>query len=509
MYSTATLLTFCLYLLIILLIGIIAYCKTKNFSDYILGGRRLGSLVTALSASASDMSGWLLMGLPGSIYLFGLSKSWIAIGLLIGAYLNWKLVAGRLRVHTELNHNALTLPDFFLHRFGKDGKEVKTIAALAILVFFTLYCASGMVAGAQLFTVIFELPYLHALLLSALATIIYTFIGGFLAVSWCDTLQATLMLFALLLTPIMLIAQLGDWNFALVQIQIASTIHHISYSSLIHNISFVSILSAVAWGFGYFGQPHILARFMAAESAKTMKKARRIGMLWMFFCLAGAVIIGYLGIGYFQWFPEQATAVQKNSELIFIALIHNLFNPWIIGLLLSAILAAVMSTLSAQLLMASSTLTQDFYHSFFRRRANQGELVWVSRIAVLLISLIAMGIATDENSSILDLVAHAWAGFGAAFGPLVLFALFWNKTTGKGALTGILVGGLTVILWPIFQERILHGVIFGYQEPLYEIIPGVILSALSIYLVSIYGPPASKVLQVQFDTANTIYRKEK
>ena len=509
MQFNPTLLTFSIYLILIFGIGFIAYVKTKNFSDYILGGRRLGAVVTALSAGASDMSGWLLMGLPGSIYALGLSQSWIAIGLLVGAYLNWKLVADRLRIHTELSNNALTLPDFFLHRFGKDGRGVKTIAALAILVFFTLYCASGMVAGAQLFAVIFELPYSQTLILSALATIIYTFIGGFLAISWCDTLQATLMLFALLLTPIMLVVHLGSWDLALVQIQVASTLHHISYSNLIHDISFVSIISALAWGLGYFGQPHILARFMAAESVKTMKKARRIGMTWMFLCLGGAVVIGYLGIGYFQLHPEQAASVQKNSELIFIALLHNLFNPWIIGLLLSAILAAVMSTLSAQLLMASSTLTQDFYHSFFRRDARQSELVWVSRLAVLLISLIAMGIASEENNSILALVAHAWAGFGAAFGPLILFALFWKKTTGKGALTGILIGGLTVIFWPIFQEKVLHGVIFGYHEPLYEMIPGFILSALSIYLVSTYGPPASRVVQVKFDTANAIYRNER
>ncbi|MGG5576443.1 sodium/proline symporter PutP [Myroides sp. C15-4] len=509
MQINPTLLTFSIYLILILGVGFIAYAKTKNFSDYILGGRRLGALVTALSAGASDMSGWLLLGLPGSIYLFGLSKSWIAIGLFVGAYFNWKLVAGRLRIHTALNNNALTLPDFFLRRFGKDGKGVKTLAALVILVFFTLYCASGMVAGAQLFTVIFELSYIQALLLSALATIIYTFIGGFLAISWCDTIQATLMLFALLVTPIMLLLSLGDWDFALEQIHIASAWQDVAYSNLVHNISFVSILSAAAWGLGYFGQPHILARFMAAENVKTMKKARRISMTWMFLCLAGAILIGYLGIGYFQWFPEQATVVNKNSELIFIALLNNLFNPWMIGLLLSAILAAVMSTLSAQLLMASSTLTQDFYHSFFRRHAHQRELVWISRLGVLLISLIAMGIATDENSSILALVAHAWAGFGAAFGPLILFALFWKKTTGKGALTGIFVGGLTVICWPTFQDIVLQGVVFGYHEPLYEIIPGFILSALSIYLVSSFGPPASRVLQANFDSANTIYHNEK
>lgn len=509
MHIDPTLLTFSLYLVVIFGIGFIAYWKTKSFSDYILGGRRLGSLVTALSAGASDMSGWLLMGLPGSIFLFGLAQSWIAIGLLIGAYYNWKLVAGRLRIHTEVNNNALTLPDFFLHRFGTEGKAVKTIAASAILLFFTLYCASGMVAGAQLFTVLFELPYIHALFFSALATIIYTFIGGFLAVSWCDTIQATLMLFALIATPIMLILQLGGWDLAMEQLQIASTLNQIDYSDLIHNISFITVISAAAWGLGYFGQPHILARFMAAEGVKTMKKARYIGMTWMFLCLTGAVAIGYFGISYYQLHPDHATAVHKNNELIFIELIRDLFNPWVIGLLLSALLAAVMSTLSAQLLIASSTLTQDFYHSFCRRKANQSELIWISRLTVLLISCIAMGLATNENSSILTLVSRAWAGFGAAFGPLILFSLFWRKTTGKGALAGIIVGGLTVIFWPIFQDKILHGEIFGYRESLYEIIPGFLFSALSIYLVSSFDTPVSESFKEKFDQADKLYLKEK
>ncbi|MGG5505771.1 MULTISPECIES: sodium/proline symporter PutP [unclassified Myroides] len=509
MSSTPTLITFSIYLVLILGIGLIAYIKTKNFADYILGGRRLGALVTALSAGASDMSGWLLMGLPGSIFAFGLAQSWIAIGLLIGAYLNWKLVAGRLRIHTELYHNALTLPDFFLHRFGTAGKAVKTIAALAILLFFTLYCASGMVAGAQLFTVIFELSYTQALWISALATITYTFIGGFLAVSWSDTIQATLMLFALLVTPIMLLLHLGGWSVALEQIDLASTLQQIDYSNLAHNISFITVISAAAWGLGYFGQPHILARFMAAEGVKTMKKARRIGMTWMVLCLAGAVFIGYLGIAYFQANPQQAHGVNQNRELIFIELIRFLFNPWVIGLLLSAILAAVMSTLSAQLLLASSTLTQDFYHSYFRRAARQRELVWMSRLAVLLISLIAIGIASDETNSILALVSRAWAGFGAAFGPLILLVLFWKKTTAQGALAGILVGGLTVIFWPMFQEYLLGGMIFGYREPLYEIIPGFMLSGASIVILSYFSKPVTKAIQVSFDTAQALYRKEK
>ncbi|MDR2221130.1 MAG: sodium/proline symporter PutP [Flavobacteriaceae bacterium] len=504
-----TIITFTIYLILILGIGVVAYLKTKNFSDYILGGRSFGPLVTALSAGASDMSGWLLMGLPGDIYKFGLARSWVAIGLLIGAYYNWKLVAGRLRVHTEINNNALTLPDFFLNRFGKEGQIIKTIAAITILFFFTIYCASGMVAGAQLFITIFNVDYHTGLYYGAIATIAYTFIGGFLAVSWSDTIQASLMLFALILTPIMIIFTMGGWDIVVEHTQTASLINNIDYQSLIHNVSFVAIISAAAWGLGYFGQPHILARFMAADGVKIMKKARRIGMTWMFLCLAGAVTIGYLGISYFQMHPNQAEIVSKNRENIFIELIKYLFNPWVVGILLSAILAAVMSTLSAQLLMSSSTLTQDFYKAYFRRQASQKELVWTGRLAVLLISIIAIFIAYDEKSRILALVSRAWAGFGAAFGPALLFTLFWRKTSAKGVLAGIIAGGATVILWPIFQKEILQGYIFGYHEPLYEIIPGFILSALAIYLVSKYGPQAPEAIQLKFDEADTIYHTEK
>ncbi|MEK6512909.1 sodium/proline symporter PutP [Myroides odoratimimus] len=493
-----TIITFSIYLVVVLGIGVIAYLRTKDFSDYILGGRSFGPVVTALSAGASDMSGWLLMGLPGAIFGKGLSQSWIAIGLIIGAYYNWKLVAGRLRVHTEINNNALTLPDFFHNRFGKDGQLVKTVSAVTILIFFTIYCASGMVAGARLFETLFHMEYINALYLGALATIAYTFIGGFLAVSWSDTIQATLMLFALILTPVMIILYMGGWDAITTYTNEAAIATNISYSSLTHNVSFIAIISAAAWGLGYFGQPHILARFMAADSVKTMKNARRIGMSWMTLCLGGAVTIGYLGISYYYKHSEIASVVNKDNEMIFIELIKQLFNPWVVGVLLSAILAAVMSTLSAQLLMSSSTLTQDFYKAYFRRSASQKELVWTGRFAVLLISLIAIIIAYDPDSKILALVAHAWAGFGAAFGPAILFTLFWRKTTGMGTFAGVLVGAVTVIVWPI---------LFG--DTVYEIIPGFLFSSIAIYLVSNYGKQASTEMIEKFDTADALYHKEK
>ncbi len=496
-FLTPTITTFIIYLVIVLGIGIVAYLRTKNFSDYILGGRSFGPVVTALSAGASDMSGWLLLGLPGAIYASGLSESWIAIGLVTGAYFNWKLVAGRLRVHTEINNNALTLPDFFQHRFGKEGNLVKTVSAITILFFFTIYCASGMVAAARLFETLFHMDYIPALYLGALATIAYTFLGGFLAVSWSDTIQATLMLFALILTPVMIILHLGGWDMVVSLTEQATQHTNIQYSSLTNN-SFIAIISAAAWGLGYFGQPHILARFMAADGVKTMKNARRIGMTWMALCMIGAVAIGYFGISYFQENPQHAAAVTADQELVFIELIQYLFNPWVVGILLSAILAAVMSTLSAQLLMSSSTLTQDFYKAYFRKKASEKELVWTGRLGVLLISLIAIFIAYNPDSRVLALVAQAWAGFGAAFGPAILFTLFWKKTTGFSVLIGIIVGALTVVIWPI---------LFG--PALYEIIPGFAFSALVIYLLSKNAKNLSQEHYQVFDKADQIYHREK
>lgn len=362
--------TFAIYLVAVLLIGLAAYFSTRNFDDYILGGRSLGPFVTAMSAGASDMSGWLLMGLPGAIYLSGLNEAWIAIGLIVGAYLNWLLVAGRLRVHTEYANNALTLPDYFFHRFGAGGHLMKVVSALIILFFFTIYCASGIVAGATLFQSLFHgMSYTQAMWLGAGATIAYTFLGGFLAVSWTDTLQASLMIFALVLTPVMVYLGLGgaDQMNAAIQQVAASTGKE--YGSLFAGTTFIGIISTAAWGLGYFGQPHILARFMAAESAKSLVSARRIGMTWMILCMAGAVAVGYFGIAYFGANPAHVDEMNGNHERIFIALATLLFNPWIAGIILSAILAAVMSTLSCQLLVCSSAITEDFYKGFLRKKS--------------------------------------------------------------------------------------------------------------------------------------------
>ena len=490
-YLNPTVVTFVFYIVIMVCIGLYAYRSTSDFSDYILGGRSLGSFVTALSAGASDMSGWLLMGLPGAIYLTGLSESWIAIGLIIGAWLNWLLVAGRLRVHTEVQGNALTLPDYFTSRFGDKKKILRIISALIILIFFAIYCASGMVAGARLFESIFGLSYTTALWISAIATISYVCIGGFLAISWTDTFQAGLMIFALLLAPIMTYMALGDTQ-QFTQIIEAARPHA---SNMFAGVSGLAIISSMAWGLGYFGQPHILVRFMAADSVKSIPAARRIGMTWMILCLLGAVAVGYIGIAYFHLHPDQAGAVLKNHETVFMELTKILFNPWIAGVVLAAILAAVMSTLSCQLLVCSSTLTEDLYKSFIRKNASQNELVWIGRAMVLAIAVLAIILAMKPDSKVLGLVSYAWAGFGAAFGPLIILSLYWKRMTLNGALIGMIVGAATVILW----KNYLH------ETGVYEILPGFALSFISIIVVSLLDKTPTADVVKRYEQAEDDY----
>lgn len=490
-----TLVTFIFYILAMLAIGLYAYKATHNFDEYILGGRSLGSVVTALSAGASDMSGWLLMGLPGAIYLSGLSEAWIAIGLIIGAWLNWLIVAGRLRVHTEYQNNALTLPDYFTSRFADRKKILRIISAVVILVFFAIYCASGMVAGARLFESLFGWNYTTALWIGAIATISYVCIGGFLAISWTDTFQAGLMIFALLITPIIAYLALGDNSQNLAAILETA---RPQASNLFEGLSTVAILSSMAWGLGYFGQPHILVRFMAADSVKSIPNARRIGMTWMILCLGGAVAVGYIGIAYFQVHPELASVVNANPETVFMELTKILFNPWIAGIILAAILAAVMSTLSCQLLVCSTTLTEDLYKGFIRKNASQKELVWIGRAMVLAIAVFAITFAMNPASKVLGLVAYAWAGFGAAFGPLIILSLLWKRMTLNGAIIGMIVGAVTVIVWKNYLGHL----------GLYEIIPGFIFSAISIVVVSLLGKAPEVDVVERFEKAEAQYQKE-
>ena len=479
--STPLLVTFAAYLLVMIGIGFVAWRRTRTFDDYILGGRSLGSYVTALAAGASDMSGWLMMGLPGALYLGGASEAWIAIGLVIGAWCNWKYVAGPLRVYTERTRNALTLPDYFTHRFADESKLLRILSALVILVFFAIYCASGIVAGARLFESMFGLPYGQAMLWGALVTIVYTFIGGFLAVSWTDTVQASLMIFALLLVPSFAIAGVGGpaASLALIEQVDPARLAWIGAGGL------VAVVSALAWGLGYFGQPHVLARFMAADDLATIPRARRIAMTWMVACLAGAVATGLAGIAWFAQHPELAGPVDANPERVFIALAEHLFNPWIAGIVLSAILAAIMSTLSAQLLVCSSALTEDFYRGFVRPKAGHRELVWFGRAMVLAVALLAIWIARDPDSRVLGLVSYAWAGFGAAFGPVVLLSVFWQRMTRNGALAGMLAGAATVLLWK------------QTGSALYEMVPGFLAGTVAVVVFSLLDKLPSASIQAR------------
>ncbi|MDY7574800.1 sodium/proline symporter PutP [Actimicrobium sp. CCI2.3] len=479
-FTDPTVIMFSIYLFAMLFIGVLGYRRTNNLDDYILGGRSLGSFVTALSAGASDMSGWLLMGLPGAIYLTGVSEAWIAVGLSMGAYLNWRFVAARLRLYTERANNALTLPDYFSNRFEDKQNLLRILTTVVILVFFTIYCASGVVAGARLFENMFGLPYQTALWVGAACTIAYVFIGGFLAVSWTDTIQASLIFTALIVAPAVAYFAVTT---GLQPTQTMAALMEPAQSDILQGASFVGVVSLLAWGLGYFGQPHILVRFMAAQSASTIPAARRISMTWMILCLAGAVAVGYIGIPYFLMHPDGALAVNANSETVFIELTKQLFNPWIGGVLLAAILAAVMSTLSCQLLVCSSALTEDIYHTFLRKDAGHSELVWVGRGMVMAIALVAIVIAGDPESKVLGMVSYAWAGFGAAFGPAVILSLFWSHMTRNGALAGILVGAVTVLVWKQF----------GWLG-LYEIVPGFLFAWIATVVVSRMSQPSQTML---------------
>lgn len=500
MPNLAILTTFIIYLIVLLIIGYVAYQRTQNLSDYILGGRQLGKWVTALSAGASDMSGWLLLGLPGAIYAGGLSEAWIALGLFVGAWLNWKITAPRLRAFTE-HYHSLTLPDYFSQRFQDKRQLLRIVSASIILIFFTVYVASGLTAGAKLFEAAFQLDYRLALFVGGLVIIAYTFTGGFLAVSWTDLVQGLLMATALIIVPVTMLIYLDGYTSSVQSIALAD---HSAQTfkadwfgdhSALEYFSSISFISLMAWGFGYFGQPHLLARFMAAKSVKEVHSARRIAMSWMAICIVGALAVGFFGIAYFAQSPY-SDALTKDSEQVFIIASKVLFHPWVSGFLLAAILAAVMSTIDSQLLVTSSALTQDFYHSLINKQASEKTLMMVSRASVLLVAGVALIIALDRHSKVLALVANAWAGFGSAFGPVILISLLWKRMTLWGALSGMLSGALTVILW--IQLKKLPN--FPLND-LYEMIPGVLIASISIFLVSLYGPQNHVKIQQQYEQA--------
>lgn len=487
--ETATLISLGIYFLAMIAIGLYAYKTTDNdVSGYMLGGRKLGPGVTALSAGASDMSGWMLMGLPGAMYVSGLSSTWTAIGLLIGAFVNYLIVAPRLRVYTELAQDAITLPDYFEKRFEDKTRLLRIVSSLVIVVFFTLYTSSGVVGGGKLFESSFNLDYELGLYLTAGVVVIYTLIGGFMAVSLTDFVQGCLMFIALVLVPIVAVQHLGG----ITEVNQIVTDLNPDLMNWIGASSALAIISALSWGLGYFGQPHIIVRFMAIRSVKDIKTARRIGMSWMLVTIVGALMTGFVGIAY----VAKTQMTLSDPETIFIIFSQFLFHPLISGFLLAAILAAIMSSISSQLLVTSSSLTEDFYKTFVNRSASQTELVVVGRLSVTLVALVAIALAYDRDSSVLQIVSNAWAGFGAAFGPLVVLSLYWKRMTYAGALSGIVVGALTVLFWiyaPItVDEQKLSAI-------MYAIVPGVLLSTLSIFIVSLLDKAPTVSMQQLFD----------
>ena len=488
-----------LYMLLMIAIGIYSYRKsTATSEEFLIGGRKLGPLVTALSAGAADMSGWLLMGLPGAMYFTGLSSAWIAIGLTIGAYLNYVLVAPRLRIYTEVAQNAITLPVFFENRY-KDKKHIlKITSSIFILIFFTLYTSAGMVSGGKLFESAFGMEYLTGVMVTSLVVILYTFIGGFLAVSLTDFIQGTIMVMALLIVPAVAIYDIGGTSETLSLIQSKGD----DYLSLFTGTTTVGIFSLLAWGLGYFGQPHILVRFMAIDKPKDLIKAKKIGISWMVLTVFGALSIGLIGIAYLMKFDQTTMGVfdgsNREAETIFIYFSRTLFHPLVGGFLLSAILAAVMSTISSQLLVTSSSLTEDIYKAFIKPKATPKNLLVASRVSVLVVAVIALALSLQPRDSILNLVGNAWAGFGAAFGPLILLSLLYKKSSKAGALAGMLVGGFTVLIWIYFDHPF---------KDWYELIPGFVLSFITHVVVSklTYKPDA--VIDAEFDNVDDIKRE--
>lgn len=480
-----------LYFITMLAIGFYAYRQTTDLDDYMLAGRKLHPGVAALSAGASDMSGWLLMGLPGAIYAAGLVEAWIAIGLTVGAYLNWKFVAPRLRSYTEVSNNSITLPSFLENRFKDNTHLLRIVSGIIILIFFTFYVSSGMVAGGVFFEATFGTHYLIGMILVAGITLTYTLFGGFLGASLTDVVQGLLMLAALILVPVITIATMGGLDEVTAAIHAADAAHNsanpgdsLQRTSLLFGGSLLGIISAAAWGLGYFGQPHIIVRFMALRSAADAKAGRRIGISWMVLVACGAIFSGLIGVGYFHASGDQLA----NPETVFLRMSQILFHPFIAGLVLAAVLAAIMSTVSSQLIVCSSALVEDIY-KIFGKEASAEKQVTLGRIGVLIVAIVAGLLAIDPRSNILGLVGFAWAGFGAAFGPIIILSLFWRKLTAMGALAGMVVGASIVGVW---------GNTAALQSLMYEIVPGFIACGIAAVLVSLATARHQDVVESEF-----------
>lgn len=501
-----------IYFIVVVIIGFV-YAKKSNQSteNYFLGGRKLGPWLTALSAEASDMSGWLLMGLPGVAYFTGASNAmWTAIGLALGTYLNWLFVSKRLRKYSEVANNSITLPDFFSNRFHDKHNILMTIAALIILLFFCIYVGSCFVTCGKLFSTLFGLDYATMMVLGAMIVFLYTFVGGYLSVCTTDLIQGTLMVCALVVVFVGSIAAAGGIDNTVAFLQsipgflsgttTASPVLDASGNQLVENglpvfgdpteFGIVTIISGLAWGLGYFGMPQVLVRFMSATHSSQMRKSRRIATVWCVVSLACAVSIGLIGRAVI---PTEFLT-QASAENIFIVLSEMLLPAFFCGLVVSGIFAASMSSSSSYLLISGSAVAENIYRGLIKKDATDSQVMIVARVTLVVVLLFGIVIALDENSSIFNVVSYAWAGFGASFGPLMIMSLYWRRTNLKGAIAGMVVGAATVLVWNMFVSQL--GGIFA----VYELLPAFILSMLAIVVVSLATEQPSQEVTAEFDS---------
>ncbi len=499
------LLAFLLYLAIMLGIGFYFTNKSKKMSDYFLAGRQLGSWVTAMSAQASDMSGWLLMGLPGAAYATGMGNYWIAIGLAVGTILNWILVAKPLRRFTEVCGDSITIPQYLQNRFKTDSPLVRMVCAAVIFIFFLVYTTSAFVSGGKLFQVVFNIDPTNeaytkaAVIISALIIITYTLFGGFNAVAWTDFVQGMLMVIVIVALPITLVSNTPDFSYDMLVNTpkiVAEGADTSGFMSMTSGTSAVDIISNLAWALGYFGMPHILVRFMAIKDTKSVKKSGIIAVVWVLISLTAAVLIGILGRAYLD--AQNTVLGAADMELIFITTVKKLFPSFLGGIFLSAVLASIMSTADSQLLVTASAVVNDFYVIVAKKAASEKKLMWISRISVMMISVIACILALNPNDSIMGIVSNAWAGFGAAFGPAIVFSLYWKRLTLKGTVAGIIGGAATVIVWEYILPLFAPGL-----ASLYSIVPGVIISVILTVAVSLADKEPSEEVQRMFELAKT------
>lgn len=499
------------YMSAVILIGILcARRANKNSQEYFLGGRSLGPWVTAMSAEASDMSGWLLMGLPGVAYWCGVSDAaWTAIGLAVGTYLNWLIVSKRLRRYSVKAGEAITLPDFFSNRFKEKTKIIMSIAAIFILIFFTVYASSCFVTCGKLFSTLFDMPYIPMMIVGAVFVLLYTILGGFLAESVSDFMQAIVMIIALTLVVVLGTTKAGGLDavvdnaksipgffdfFGIATPQTVDGVQQVVDGKPLFGdagvYSFLSIASCMAWGLGYFGMPQVLLRFMAIRSEGELTRSRRIATVWVVISLAVAVFIGIVGRALYP----TALTTSSGAENVFIVMSTNLLPPLLAGFVMAGILAATISSSDSYLLIAASALAKNMYQGIFRKNATDKQVMTVSRITLLVITAIAMIIASNEKSVIFTIVSFAWAGFGAVFGPLMIFSLFWKRINRAGAIAGMLSGGIMVFVWKLLVRPL------GGVWNIYELLPAFVISCIFIVVVSLLTAPPSAEVQEEFDS---------